>query len=335
MFRTAGFAIMSEVGIVFRLVGPTNSKGGVTVKRYLFFLVAWLVILPAIADDQPQPPKQETPDQEKDEAEIRKTGEAYVKAFNAGDAEKLAGFWSPEAVYTNRLTGEQVLGREAIAEQFKLLFEAAEEIKLNVSVDSIQFVSPNVAVENGMANFVSGESEPEQVRYSAVYTRRDGMWLLDRVTDDPTPPAPPNYEHLKELGWMIGTWVDEDKNARIETECNWTKNKTFITRSFSVSIEGQIDLSGMQVVGWDAAKKQVRSWTFDSDGGFAEGVWSKKDDRWYIQKTGVLPDGRKSSAVNIVTKIDHNTFTLRSVARAVGGEILPDIDEVKVVRVSD
>jgi len=302
------------------------------VKWYVLFLVALLAPLIATADDTPDPVKQEAPDQAKDEAEIRKTGEAYVQSFNSGDARKLAEFWSPEAVYTNRLTGEQVVGRAAIAEQFESLFESAEGLKLDIGIESIQFVSPNVAVENGVASFVSAEDAPELVPYSAVYVRRDGKWLLDRVTDDPAPAAPPNYEHLKEIEWMIGTWVDEDDNARVETESNWTKNNSFITRSFSVSIGGRVDLSGMQVIGWDAANKQIRSWTFDSDGGFAEGTWSKKGDRWYIRKVGVLPDGRKSSAVNIVTKIDDNSFTLKSVARAVGGEILPDIDEVKVVR---
>ena len=52
-----------------------------------------------------------------------------------------------------------------------------------------------------------------------MHVKRDGKWLLDRVTDvdddesDKKPPEPPpsNFEHLKELDWMVGSWVDKDE----------------------------------------------------------------------------------------------------------------------------
>ena len=143
-----------------------------------------------------------------------------------------------------------------------------------------------------------------------------------------------HHEQLKELEWTIGSWVDEDKedNARIATECQWTKNQNFITRAFSVSIGDRIRTSGMQIIGWDPATKQIRSWVFDSDGGFGEGVWRHKGNRWYINQTGVLPDGGHSSAVNILTKINDNAYTWQSTNREVDGVMEPDIDEIKVVR---
>lgn len=52
-----------------------------------------------------------------DKAAIRKAVEAYVAAFNRADAKALTALWSPEAVYTNPLSGEQVVGREAIERQ--------------------------------------------------------------------------------------------------------------------------------------------------------------------------------------------------------------------------
>jgi hypothetical protein len=78
--------------------------------------------------------------------------------------------------------------------------------------------------------------------------------------------------------------------------------------------------------------KQIRSWVFDSDGGFGEGKWTRKDNRWLIQHTGTLPDGRKSSALNIITYIDDNSCTWQSIHREVNGDLLPNIDEVLVVR---
>ena len=267
-----------------------------------------------------------------DEAAIRKADAAYVQAFNKHDAKALADAWSPEAVYLNRVTGAEVVGRAAIAEQFAALFKDQPEVKLDLSVESIQFVSPNVAVEQGTAKTLAPKAEPEEIEYSAVFVRRDGQWLLDRVTDKAKEAAPSRYEQLKPLEWMIGRWVDKDDNVDIETECQWTKNRSFITRSFTVAVQGQINMSGMQIIGWDPAAKTIRSWTFDSDGSFAEATWTCKGDRWFIQNKGVLADGRKASMVNVIKQVDQNSFTWQTIERTAGGELLPNINEVLIVR---
>lgn len=267
-----------------------------------------------------------------DEAAVRETGTAYVTAFNGRDADALAGMWSPEAVYTNRITGEEVVGRPAIAEQFKALFEAAPELKLAVDVESIRFLSPGVAVENGTARFVPAQGEPEEVRYGAVYVKRDGKWLLDRVNDEAPEAVTSHYEQLQALEWLVGRWVDQDEHVRIETQCTWAKNQNFLIRSFTVAAGNQISMSGMQVIGWDAGDKKIRSWTFDSDGGTAEAVWSKQGNDWYVHNHGVLADGRKASMVNVIKPVDENSFTWQTVERTVGGELQPNVSEVVIIR---
>jgi uncharacterized protein (TIGR02246 family) len=275
---------------------------------------------------------QEGPIQASEEAAIRKLGTEYVDAFNSHDAKLLASYWSPEAVYVNRVTGEQVVGRAAIQQQFEALFKPENKLQLSVEVESIQFISPNVAAEHGVASFVTPEADPEQVAYTAVYVRQGGRWLLDRVTDKESLPNQSSYEQLKPLQWMIGRWVDEDENASIVTDCKWTKNNTFMVRSFTVAIEDRIDLSGMQIIGWDAGSKQIRSWTFDSDGGVAQGVWSKSKDGWYVHKKGTTASGETTTAIHHVKPIDDDTFAFQSTQRTVAGQLLPNIDEVLVVR---
>ena len=267
-----------------------------------------------------------------DETAIRAADEAYVQAYNRHDAKALANAWSPEAVYLNRSTGEEVVGRPAIADQFTAHFKGEPDTKLAIKVESIQFVSPNVAVEHGVATTQSSKSGKEDDGYSAVFVRRDGQWLLDRVTEKVTEEAPSHAEQLKPLEWMIGRWVDKDDKVDITTDCQWAKNRNFITRSFTVVADGKINLSGMQIVGWDPAAKTIRSWTFDSDGGFTEGVWTLKKDRWFVRNTGVLADGRKASMVNVIRQVDQNSFTWRTIERTAGGELLPNIDEVLIVR---
>ena len=131
---------------------------------------------------------------------------------------------------------------------------------------------------------------------------------------------------------MVGSWMDRDERATIQTDCEWTKNKSFMTRSFAMVIGDRVNMAGMQIIGWDPAAKLIRSWVFDSDGGFSEGKWKRKGDRWLIQQVGTLPDGGKSSAVNVLKKIDNDSFTWQSVERSVDGEPLPDVGEVMIVR---
>jgi uncharacterized protein (TIGR02246 family) len=271
-------------------------------------------------------------DQASKEAAIRQAVESYIVAFNQGDAKALAALWAPEAVYTNPLSGEQVVGREAIEQQFAAIFAETAGVKLEATTTTIRFVSPNVAVENGTAKVLRPDAEPEESEYTAVYVKQDGQWLLDRVTEEELPVITSHYEQLKDLEWMVGSWVDQDDEATVVTQCHWTRNNNFLTRSFTVQIQDRIDMAGMQIIGWDPATEQIRSWVFDSDGGFGEATWQKKDNRWYVQQSGVLPDGRKSSSVNIITYVDDNTCTLQSIDRTLDGELLPNVEEVTITK---
>jgi uncharacterized protein (TIGR02246 family) len=260
-------------------------------------------------------------DQAADEATIRANAAKYVESYNRRDSRTMASMWSPEAIYIDEETGEKAVGHEAIAKQ------------LTIHIDSIDFLSPNVAVEKGAADVTYSKAKPEKSQYTAVHVKRDGKWLLDRVseTEEPTPP-PSNYEHLKELDWMIGSWIDKDDNATIQTDCEWTKNKNFMTRSFAVSVGDKVNMSGMQIVGWDPIAKQIRSWVFDSNGGYSDGKWKHKGSRWIVQQTGVLSDGGKTTSTNIFTYVDKDTHTWQSIDRTIDGEMQPNVDEVTIVR---
>lgn len=290
----------------------------------------YLAVAMARAQDNSQPSA--------DEATIRANAQKFVAAYNRRDAKTMASMWSPEAVYMDPKTGESVVGRDALAKQFDDAFAGAADAKLAVTVGSIDFVSPNVAIEKGSALVTYSDGEPEESEYTAVHVKRDGQWMLDRVSESlkeaPPEPPPSNYEHLKELEWMIGSWVDagEAPGVTVQTDCEWTRNRNFITRSFAVAVADEVDIAGMQIIGWDPAAKQIRSWLFDSDGGFGEGAWTRKGDEWQIRASGTLPDGRKTSAVNILTHVDDDTCTWQSTNREVGGEILPNVDPVTIVR---
>jgi uncharacterized protein (TIGR02246 family) len=273
-------------------------------------------------------------DQKDDEAAIRKGAESYATAFNNRDAKGIAAHWLPEAVYVDPDTGKNFVGRVAIEKRFTEIFKDIKNVKLAVDVQSIRFISTNVAVEQGVATTVGLDKEPTKTSYTAIHIRHEGKWLLDRVTDDEVVTTISHYDKLKDLEWMIGSWVDDDDDeaTTIETTCKWAKNQNFIVRTFSISIRDRLTTSGVQIIGWDPTSKQIRSWVFDSDGGHGEGFWTKKGKSWYIQTRDTLTNGQKATGVNILTPMDKNRFTWESVDRQAGGQLLPNISAMPVIR---
>jgi len=144
---------------------------------------------------------------------------------------------------------------------------------------------------------------------------------------EPVPDTP-----LNQLAWLIGQWVDDGEFSNITTKCAWTKNRKFITRSFVVKNDDGATLEGTQVIAWDPIEQQIRSWMFDSEGGFSVGSWAQDGNRWIIKTSHVLATGERASAINVLTPVDDNTLRWKSINREIGGELLPNIPEVTVVR---
>ena len=137
---------------------------------------------------------------------------------------------------------------------------------------------------------------------------------------------------LEELKWLVGQWVDAEKDSTVSSSCSWTQNHKFLTQKFSMTSDGGVSLEGVQKIGWDPIEKRIRSWIFDSEGGFGEASWIKDGNRWEAKTTFTLASGERASAVNVYTYVDPNTYRWESVDREVGGEMQPSIAEVTVVR---
>ena len=149
---------------------------------------------------------------------------SYKDAFNLRDANGLAKHWSKEGVYTSRLTGQAIVGRDALEKEFTSLFAEVKDTKMKLETESIEFVSPNVDIEQGVTTIIQPETEPATSGYSVVYVKREGQWLIDRVSEEEEPAeSPTHYEQLKDLAWIIGDWVDQNGSEfKIETTCKWT-----------------------------------------------------------------------------------------------------------------
>jgi uncharacterized protein (TIGR02246 family) len=268
-----------------------------------------------------------------EERAVRQAMEKYQDAFNQGVAERVASFWAESGEYLTA-SGERLEGRDAIRAAYAALFAEGKGFRLEATTSRFSFVAPNVAVEEGVARLTCASQPPAEAMYEAVHVKQDGRWRLWRVREAHLPKAASRYEQLRELRWLVGEWSSRGQDAIVSTECEWTKNRNFLTRSFSVAVNGRTEIEGTQFIGWDASAGQIRSWVFDSEGGTEEAVWRPDEGRWIVDLTAVLPDGRKGSAQRILTPIDRNTFTWQSVNRQVAGQLLPSIAPVTIVRSS-
>jgi uncharacterized protein (TIGR02246 family) len=270
-------------------------------------------------------------DKKADENTIRSAIQSYVDAFNRGDAKAVADCWGESAEWISP-SGQRFQGREAIRKEMEQLFAEQKGVHIEVLHPSIRIVSSDAAIEEGTARVIRPGEAPSDSTYLAVHVKKDGHWKLDSVHETEAADVPAAGSPLQDLAWLVGEWTDAEGDAAVETRISWTKNQSFLNYSFKVSVPGEDELEGTQVIGWDPAAGTIRSWMFDSDGGFGEGVWSKKDNSWVVKFTQVLPDSRKASATNIYTPVDDNTITWKSIGRSVDGQFLPNIEEVKIVR---
>lgn len=275
-----------------------------------------------------------------DRAAIEAVTAEFVRAFDAGDAKAVAALFTEGARI--EADGEPAVeGRDAIERRFAEMFSDEPGRTIAVKADSLRFLGTDAALEEGSAAVTSPpdvEGAPGEVvhsRYMVAYVRKDGRWLQDCIHDHPAPEAQATaHERLAELEWLIGEWVDEDDAARVHTACEWADGGAFLVRKYRVESDRKDVMTGHQRIGWDPRLKQFRSWTFDSEGGFSQAVWSHdpSDGRWIAKSTGVMPDGRAATATNVVTRLGRDLILWTSTDRTMGGRALPDSETITLAR---
>ena len=272
---------------------------------------------------------------ERELAAIRETATEFVRAFNARDAKAVGALWIENADYRDD-TGSFYHGRDAIQQKYAEFFEgqAQREMKIEVSLESVRLITPTMAVEDGVATIsppVPGR--PVAGRYTATHVLQNGKWLLASVREWQID-VDTNYSRLQPIEWLVGSWVGNAPDRTIDTTFEWTKNKNFIKRTFTIK-KGDEDFTvttGTQVIGYDASKGIIRAWLFDSDGGFSESVWTIVENGVKGQSSSVLADGSMAHSTEILTRLSDDEFTHQSVNRTIDGESAPDGDVIKLVR---
>ena len=267
------------------------------------------------------------------QTEITKTAEAFVQAFQAGDAKAVAAFWMPDGDLVD-IEGRILKGRQAIEDDFADLFKQNKGLKVRIEVASVRFLTADVAVEDGTTSVLATDgTPPNRARYTNVLVKKDGKWLLANVREAPYVP-PTNQEKLRPLEWTIGEWSDQATDGHIaHVVFDWSPDRNFIISMRAVHANGAFLDNGTQRIGWDPAAKQIRSWSFEPDGGFGESVWTKDgDNKWTVKSSAVLQSGHKLTSTTTVTRVDADTITWQSTDQKVDGKAIPDTQAVTMKR---
>ena len=292
------------------------------------------VITPATksAERQPGVASPATLSRSSDEEAIRATGNSFEKAYLDADAKLLAAHFTADAEYIDE-QGNVYQGREAIEKVMTACFVGKPVCQMELNIDSIRFISPGVAVEDGTTTVTPGDgSTPISSRYTAVHVKTAGKWLAASVRDHAPKGRRQHRAQLEQLSWLQGDWVDEGDESLVIFSCETVDDGNFLLRKFVIQVAGQEAMSGTQRIGWNPLTGKLQAWIFDSEGGHAEGFWHRDDDRWVLKSTGVTADGQPASSTSIYTLVNDYTMTWQSVDHEVGGVQLPDSELVTIVR---
>ncbi len=287
-----------------------------------------LVATPPRAAEKPTPViDDQNANRKADDEAIRKASGELAAALQKGDAKMLASLWTEEGEYIGH-DGTTIRGRAAIEKAYaKHLAENPKRI-VEFTIDSIRFVSRDSSIEEGHARSQKGKADQAiSNRYSVLRVRENGQWLIALLRE-----WPDEGITLRDMEWLIGAWTAKTEDNEIRSTYEWDESKKFIRCRFTAKNQDQT-FSGMQMIGRDPRTSTLRSWLFESEGGFGEAEWTWDGKRWVLEASGVQADGSEMTAKNIMTPIDKDAFSWQSIDRTEDGEKLPNVPPIKVTRV--
>ena len=268
-----------------------------------------------------------------DMAAVQANDRAYEEAYAKGDVEALAKFFTDDVQYTAD-DGRSFDGNEAIKSCLKHALRENEGAKLSIDIASVKRLTPDVVVEKGSTKVVTKAGEEMGSLYTAVHVKRGGQWKISQLIETPVPEAAP-ADHLAELAWLVGNWEEADKDAgvTIASHYQWARGGNFLTRNVTVKRGDDPVLEGWQIIGWDPVAESIRSWTYDGEGGFSDGLWTREGERWLVRESGYTPDGGRTSAEQTITKSGEDRFSWESGNRTLDGDPRPGVGRIEIRRV--
>jgi uncharacterized protein (TIGR02246 family) len=253
---------------------------------------------------------------------VRAAAEQYFEAVRRGDVEEMRRMWTTDGEYVDA-SGRVIKAQSLLQDARNAPQGNIKSTDAAAPTSSLRFVTPDVAIEDGTCDLgASGGGSAVNGRFSVVWVKREGHWLLDSVREA-VATNPASGDQLHPLDWLLGEWIGQSGDAVILVSSHWSEGGNYIVRDFVFLSEGDELLTGTQRIGWDPSAGKIKSWMFDSNGGSGEGYWRRDGQRWIVDSEEVMPDGKKASASTIFTPGDANHFVWEVQSAKVGDVNLP------------
>lgn len=258
------------------------------------------------------------------EATAKTVLERYAAALNQRKTAAIEPFLA-ESVDHIADDGTATTGRANVLKLYESIAGDAANFSVALTVNSAKFVTANVLLIDGAATIKSGDST-ETARFESVWEKAGANWQAVRIRElgDGSPVPESNAEYLKEIDWLVGDWTAESAEYKVAMTVKYGKNRNFLIGEQSITRGNDEVVTVMKVIGYDAVRGELRTWLFDSDGGFGGGSLVRQGASW-VDSTEFQTRGGDASTATHTFRPNTNGFTWTSTDRILDGKPLPDL----------
>jgi uncharacterized protein (TIGR02246 family) len=117
---------------------------------------------------------------DRDKSQISAATAAWVEAFNARDAQRIASLYAPDAVFWGTISSTLRLTPEAVLEYFQSSVARRPKLRMTL-VDEHPRVFGDIAINTGAYTSREPRDEGEVVqasRFTFVYRWQGGRWMI-------------------------------------------------------------------------------------------------------------------------------------------------------------
>ena len=312
----------------------------ITSAAPLLLLGACLVLPPCASGQNPQTANNSSAANPEPPIEVTEehkpflaSAQAFVDAYAKRDSAAIGELFTTDAEFLDEF-GELTQGREAIVTLFNNVFRNSQTATIDeIAIERIRKITDRVVMEEGVVFAAeSADHVRTRSRYVALHTLGDdGQWRINSLKNLPSGNVG-RKQQLEQLAWLLGNWVNEDDHSVVHTTCQWSEDGNYLLRRFTVQTREGNQMSGVQRIGWDPARKKIRSWTFDSHGGFFSGLWTKHNEQWLLNSAGVTADGETVTATSAYTLHDAEMVTWQYQSLIVAGDVRENMEPITMVK---
>lgn len=255
----------------------------------------------------------------------------YTEVWHKHDPKAIASMYSEDARFEDEY-GEVHQGRVSIQELFAESSGTSEGAKLTVTVDSARMLGKDVLIIRGTSTVTQGD-EASDSEFTATLVKSGEKWLIADVSEKSLVAQTVAADELSKLQALIGTWRPEGDDAKFEATAKMSLNGAFLTRKTKSLGDGEDNFTSVEVIGYDPVNDHLKSWFFDSEGGFGEGYWRQEGDKWVVHRKVTMPDGGMFSSEYHLEWGDGDHITVATISKSLNGQVLPNAEPIKIKRV--